>query len=44
MKAILKSIYHKIKNWCVCRSDLDLERFEKLESKKYQKRGGFYGE
>jgi hypothetical protein len=44
MKTFLENIYHKLKSWLACGPDLNLERFEKLESKKYQKRGGCYGE
>lgn len=44
MKLFLKNLFKRISRWLLYTQELDLEGFEKLESKKYQKRGGFYGE
>lgn len=38
----LKKILLKLKSWFSRKSDLEFERFQNLESKKYQKRGGPY--
>ena len=37
--ATLKKLACLIKNWLSRTNDFDLERFERLESKKYQTRG-----
>lgn len=44
MKTLLKNIFQNLKQWLLADPELDLEIYQKLESKKYQKRGGFYGE
>ena len=44
MKKLFKFILQKFTHWVRPAHELDFENFERLESKKYQKRGGFYGE
>ena len=43
MTNFLKNSFRKFMNWLFCESELDPEKFEKLESKKYPKQGGING-
>lgn len=41
MKA-LKKMVERLKDWFLRKSDLEFEKFQKLESRKYRKQGGSY--